>query len=746
VSKASRRIVIAILIVVFTILITSHAVMAETHGIEMASSFNGSKVTDTLQVEPIDDRDYTIDMADYPSYEEVAENESFMLYLDQLTGHIAVYVKDSGYAWFSLDPNYDGFDAVDGREHSTQIQNRIRSNIMYRTTQTSYITDERHILNVEHDIKYTMFESGFDMHVDLTQAQISFDVIVRLTDHGLDYDIPFDRISEQEIRLQSLRIFPGLGATTGLDMSGYLFIPDGSGALIRYDTSSVGNAYVSPIYGDDLGYQTSFNDIYADANVKPVPTVKHPVIGIVHGVNHNAMIAVIDEGAHGADIRTDIRNNVTKYFTNSFAFNYRNLYLRPINNQGAGLIISSPDMDPLDVSVSYIIQTGDDANYAGMAKAYRDHLDLPDKQSQETAIPMHAQVIAMDVYQGLFRKRNVVMTDYQDMEDMLLDLSQRVDGRIDLSYHVKEARGDYVIERVRALGSKNAYDELEETIEDLGVNFHLFNEYTRSLSSQRQIAKRMGGIIMELSSTSSVFPEHYALDNLAWEEHHETVLSVMDTHFGLAMTMMGQEAYSHVNQKGDVVTRAEMIDQMTIYLEALAEKGSVLLSNPNRYAYPHIGAITDYPVMTSGFNFVTDSIPFFQIAFSNSHDLYSEPLNFASDRQLSMLQMIEYNMYPAYVLTEKDAYLLKNSDNLHTFTSEYTLWKDTIAREYATINQALKHVRDHAIMDHRVIAADLVMVEYDNDVRIYVNYSDEDIVFDGITIKALDYFVLEVSS
>jgi hypothetical protein len=103
-------------------------------------------------------------------------------------------------------------------------------------------------------------------------------------------------------------------------------------------------------------------------------------------------------------------------------------------------------------------------------------------------------------------------------------------------------------------------------------------------------------------------------------------------------------------------------------------------------------------------------------------------------------------MYPAYVLTEKDAYLLKNSDNLHTFTSEYTLWKDTIAREYATINQALKHVRDHAIMDHRVIAADLVMVEYDNDVRIYVNYSDEDIVFDGITIKALDYFVLEVSS
>ncbi len=745
-SKASRRLVLAVLLIVFTVFLTVNTIMGEPHGIHMVSSFDGSTIPDRLYAEGIDDRDYAIDMADHPQYEAVADNASFVLYLDETTGHIALYVKDSGYAWFSLDPDYDGFDAVDGREHSIQIQNRIRSSIMYRTTQTSYITDERHILNVEHRIEYTFFDSGFEMRVDLVQAEIAFDVIVRLTDQGLDLDIPFDRVSENEVRLQSIRVFPGFGATTGLDMSGYLFIPDGSGALIRYDTRSVGTAYVSSIYGDDLGYQTSFGDIYADANVVPVPTVRHPVLGIVHGINHNAMIAVINEGAHAADIRADIRNNVTKYFTNSFAFNYRELYLRPINNEGVGLIISSPEMDPLDVSVSYIVQTGKDADYAGMAKAYRDHLDFSRKQSGETAIPLHASIIAMDVYQGLFRKRNVVMTDYEATERMLKDLSTRVDGRIDVGYQVKEAKGDYVVDRIRTLGSEKAYDALRKTILDLDVDFHPHTEYTRVMSSDRQVAKRMGGIIMELSVTSSVFPNHYALDNSAWADRHEKALRIMDDHFGLSMSVTGLEAYSHVNRKGDPVTRAEMIDLLTSYIEELGEKGSVMLSNPNIYVYPHVDKLIDYPFTTSGFNFVTDTVPFFQIAFSKSHDLYSEPLNFFADRDLAVLRMIEYNTYPTYVLTEKDAYLLKNSDNIHTFTSEYDLWKDAIEAEYAIINDALRSVRDRAIRDHRIIVDGVVRVDYDNDVRIYVNYSQDDCDVDGVTVEATDYLVVEVSS
>ena len=45
------------------------------------------------------------------------------------------------------------------------------------------------------------------------------------------------------------------------------------------------------------------------------------------------------------------------------------------------------------------------------------------------------------------------------------------------------------------------------------------------------------------------------------------------------------------------------------------------------------------------------------------------------------------------------------------------------------------------IVDHQYVQADVVEVTYDNGVKVYVNYTEEAVTVDGVTIDGMSYKV-----
>ena len=95
-----------------------------------------------------------------------------------------------------------------------------------------------------------------------------------ITDNGLEVRFPANGLTfdETNYQLDAIKILPYMGAGVN-DYNGYLFIPDGSGTLIRFEDVNKFDSIVGNVYGEDYAYQQIGN---ANREV-----FRMPVFGVV---------------------------------------------------------------------------------------------------------------------------------------------------------------------------------------------------------------------------------------------------------------------------------------------------------------------------------------------------------------------------------------------------------------------------------------------------------------------------------
>lgn len=115
--------------------------------------------------------------------------------------------------------------------------------------------------------------------------------------------------------------------------------------------------------------------------------------------------------------------------------------------------------------------------------------------------------------------------------------------------------------------------------------------------------------------------------------------------------------------------------------------------------------------------------------------MFSAPLNLNYSGTNTVLKLIDYNVYPCFLLTEQDSVELHGTDSVDVFTSEYADWKDQIKSIYQQVNSVLRNVRGSEIVA-RYQVDDYAVTTYNNGVKIVVNYSNTDVIYDGVTVGA----------
>lgn len=680
-----------------------------------------------------------------PSYQSVAENDAFRLYVDTATLAFKLLDKRSGYLWHS------GVDeTIQGDRLNKPWQAFAQSGISIQYLDEKAISKRISITNAAHTLEVARIPQGISARVTFQDVGITVGVNLQLEADGVRVEVPFDTIRESDpkFRLGVLYLYPFLGATRGGSVPGYMFLPDGTGTLIRFaDSTKAENMFYGRYYGPDLGMISSLP--YDPRVNRPYP-ISYPVFGMVHGEGQNAFLCVVESGAAYAEVRAHPAGIITNFNFVHNAFIYNESYFQATSRAGAGVTMVQRYTNAFDIVMHYRFLTGQEADYVGMARSYRQCLvergRLRKTPVANPNIGIRLEFLGGDKERVLLWHRFVPMTTVAQMGQILAALDIPNPQVIYYGWQPLGASRmpPTSLRLERRLGSASDLIALAERIAAAGGAFSLYLDPQAALWNEPGYSPR-NDLAMSITSQRLEGYNRYAnfyltLDALQrrYTALAEDVASRLAG--GLALDGIGFTLYSDFREKPpfnrEQAARA--------YVELLAASRLPLgFYRPNDYFWGIAQAYYDMPLGDNGYVYASEAVPFLPIVLAGYMPYYGEALNFSPNLQEDLLRHADFGVYPSYFLTHEPTANMLNTPSHWIYTSSYAQWGEQIQQSYRWLNALLAPVRGQEIIARRKLADGVFATTYANGKQIVVNYTDRPFAYAQRSIGAKSAALVE---
>ncbi|MCM1305518.1 MAG: DUF5696 domain-containing protein [Butyrivibrio sp.] len=676
-----------------------------------------------------------------------AENGKFALYYQPDSLAVRVRDKTTGYVYDSRGP-----EAQEGDLNNTWTGMK-KSGISIECRLTNGNVRTWTITGEGAEVKTEPLADGFQSHVDFS-GEIGFDVRVTLSETGMEVYIPQDSITEgvqEGTLLQSIYVYPFFGSSYGYDNDGYLFVPDGCGALISTGSKTVAaENYEKQIYGSDIG-MGGFKSEDTESMLKNAGDIYMPVFGSVEEEGVQGFAGIVKEGdaycrilAYASGIRTPYNLIMPKFIV-------RETYQMRLSQSGSSLVKNQEERNPGDIRVGYVLLSGQEAGYVGMAHAYRQWLlesgVLTKEQDGAGEVPLKLEFVLSEQKDGLLFSKTVKMTTVEQVEEILQELldagiSNMVSVLRGYSGKGASAAAPASFSFTGKVGSRSEWKKVVEKFSREGIDISLYADFSRGYEGvggfgSSQKAQAVNRNMLE-TYDNGIF------NWLAPSFAAEKLNSFAEKAAGMGMESLSVDAfgatlYSNWNKK-NTTTRAEA---MEIFKQADSAGLQLNLYTPHAYLWGNCGRIYDIPLDSSNYYIFTETVPFMQIVLKGCIPYYSEGWNFHANRRQDLLKCIEYGAFPSWYVTEEDSVELMNTASSWIYSSQYQVWKDSMIQEYAEIDQALGGVLGAGISSRVCLDRNVWRIDYDNGVSIYVNYGPTDWTGEGVTVGGENWLVYE---
>lgn len=685
-------------------------------------------------------------------FEKKVENQKLELWLREETGSICVVNKSTGYIWGmlngkkgeGLNKNWSSFGnsicAID-YYNSDELEQRIgMSDYMVKS---SYRVDGNSLI----------------CEIKIKKLKLEFSVSLTLDEDSLNVKLDDEKIVEEGNNLiKSVYLLPFFGSTYEDRTDGYMFVPDGSGALIRYKPSlTYTSSYDQSVYGKNAGIDTlsEVNDLMANRSndyVVDAEQITVPVYGFVHGVEQNAVFAVIENGEDYANITANVSGMSTPYNWVTARFDYRKMFSQATGTNGGGITKPTPERNIINPSIRYYFLENNDASYVGMARKYRELLKddgILNSERVDKQIPLQVTLVGSDVKEGfIFKGRNVFTTSEQ---------AQKIVGKLN-DYDISNLtvlfegwqRGglngaNYGVTSIDSkLGGKSGFADLKKLVNKNGGRFSLYlnpvtaNEDQININSQTAKTRSLSYANFVRPDDSLLYPTSYFLGVSNIEKYIKKITS-KQKEFNISIDKLGYTLYSDYTRNKNL-SRTEAKEKIISTVSKIKNRVAGF-SQPNVYLWKYANEIYDMPVSNSQYLYETDSVPFLQIVLKGSIDFYAPYSNRGFYSNNCVLKMIEYGMYPSFMLMHADNTELYKTPLEEYYSLNFDDWKETIKDVYTRVNSALSAVEGSVIIDYSVLNSGVVKVDYSNGISIYVNYTGKDYNIGNVTVAAGDYSI-----
>lgn len=684
----------------------------------------------------------------------LTENSDYRLYVNEDDLSLVIEDKDSG-AYMTSAIEYD-----DGRNNATWI-GAMKSAVVITMISGSDDTKQADLINDNVTKQITYTDNGFTAKLYWTTYSFGLTLEVSLTDEGLLVKVPDESIREdgEKYFIGTISLYPYMGNSYLDSKEGYMLVPDGNGALIYLDDKEgrFKSGFSKMIYGGDVGFdesnvQTLLEDRYN--TIKDSEEVIAPVFGMAHTDDGIAYLGIVENGEARASIEC-IPNGASVDYNRAYAkFTLRKTYTQPTsNNSTAGsLHVYETERSHSDLAVRYVFLSGDNANYAGMAAAYREYL-LADGgvKKGDDSFRTRVDFLGTERESFLLGTSAVVMTTVDDIYEIYDELE--AEGAADLLtvYKGWQKKGLYSvpITSYKADSKIGGTQKLTKLIEDAAkknIQMYLYNDALRINPDEKNATFNVVKQINKRRFEESTYKTVYSTMNYLTPARTVTLLNkFIDKYIKsgvdkLALAGISNKLFSYT-YSGNSYSR---YDTQEVYKDMVAqatERTSLVLEQPFAYLWSDTDAFLDMPLYTSSYIFEDESVPFLSMVLKGVMPMYSEYVNFEANKQEFFLKLVETGVYPSFYITKESSAKLLYTNSSDIYSSEYATYKNTIVEYYKELKALNEKTAGATVAKHQIIDGDLRVVTYSNGVTVYINYGTQARSVDGVTIESMSYEV-----
>ena len=616
---------------------------------------------------------------------------------------------------------------------------------------------------VEHNEKY-------GIKVEYTESIfVSVPVEYSLTDSGFSANIDCDKVETGgDIYLTNIDLLPFYEAAFP-DEEGYILLPDGSGALINFNNSHLTLNNVSvPIYGNDNALSISQKITYDERATLPV-------FGISRGERGSLMI--IEDGDATASVYADISGRVGMVATAFAGFNilpYERVTLTSVSSK-TSYNIYGPESYKGDITVRFVLLSGNSSDYVGMAAAYRKYLtdggllSTADSAEYPLSVEFLGGISKKKSFLGFTYTKDYALTTFSDavaianslkasaIDDILLKYDGWADGGLTQEYAEK-------LSPLKVLGGQKGLETFKKTLNNLGItcyfdaslqtiNHNLVNSKVNVFSSgtkfvYKDIAQHslyhlatMYPLDEKMFGTTPNNPVFYLLSPgklpALWQKVQKNSQKLGGMNYNYAD--IGSMLYSDFDAK-ESTSRQESLESIK---ELLSDSQGYSVSGGDIYTLSgaeHIFSISD----RSSRKLIYDrEVPFTQMVLHGLVSYSGSAINLSDDPTEALLKTVETGALMHYTFAAQNISELKNSDHNKYYSVSFDAWKQNAIENYHKVASFARKTALLPITNHEYLSDTVTATTYEGGYVAVVNYGDEAFTFRGQTVGPRDFACFE---
>lgn len=682
-------------------------------------------------------------------------NDKVSLSVNETNGSLILTELATGNKFYStpVDLNEEGkTDALSRSRASSQLL----VDIVDKKGAASTITSNVANISVKSNnksigVKYVFQNEGIEISIDYT-----------LNDNSFEATIPVASIKEKgDYSIVKISLLPYFNAADR-EEKGYILVPDGSGALINFNNGKGTTLYTQKVYGTD----PITNRKTMTVNTQ---SVLLPIIGIhkeaTEGVPASNLLMYIEEGAAAAMVNATSATNTNAFNYGYFSFVYRSsAFITMLENTQfpvSATMIANNTANCDSFSVSYNVLSND-GDYNDMAAATREKLIADglksDKIIDKVYIDAYMSVKKTKHFLGIPYKANENLTTFDECLELIkkldgntvmilngLDKDGAVGGVIDTKFTVNSKLGGIKDYKAFVEAASKLNSEVFPVSE-----FVLYNKskwgYTTYWNNARSVDVKPINKLYYLYGNyeeNKDYPKLYYLIPTRLVKAGNSYIKSL-TKNGItsnAPLSLGNTPYSSRDGKGCDI--ASVTNNYVEILGNMKENGiSIALQSPAAFALNYTDYAYGMPLRSSNYTCFDMDIPFVQLVLNGVKNYSTTAINLTNNIPEMKLLMLESASAPTYCVFGKEYKDVKDTPLDILYGADLDSLEDSIVSEVKAYREFFAKT-EGKIAKHTIVTKDLRVVEYANGAKIVINYDDTAVEYEGITVDAVSYKLIE---
>lgn len=673
------------------------------------------------------------------NYESVCKSGLIEMFFDKTTMTVAIKDTNANNLWTTLPQpelskvlNSSAVEiTLSNGDENVYVLNSQDNSLAFGNA--SYTVNDNNV-----SVKYAMSldaETGKADINDLKKDQIRADltVLYTLRDGSFFVNVSMNTLSlPKGIYLEKIKVLGDFGAYEQSGAEDYIFIPDGSGALIMTGVEDTEFTPISlSVYGNDLATTNSIEKSNCLVGA----------FGMKRG--NGAFLCIIEQGDSIAEINAN-RNGEASLNSVSATFKTTDIYKQQNKNSVSktyGYTYKN------EITLCYRFLSGKSATYSGMATACRENLIRSSMLSTKKVEPdSKALPLVVSLQGGYINKKNkyTVLSDFAQAKDLMTLLKAKGVNNAVLRYNglydnANNGSQDSFGNFSKELGKDKAFNELYSYLNSQKFLLFLDTDLLTFDYEGSQNAENLNGKKIKLAKNKTAsFPSAVSAQSFLSmgkvENRVEDILNAsFDVNFdGYALNDMG--AYLYSDYSSDFYSRTVSNKEIYAQLPVLTTSKKLMVDTGNFYSLKAADIVSEIPMSPVKLNESNAyvGIPFVQMMLHGICEYSAPAMNSSENMTVSFLKSVEYGCLPsvlwycsAYNDTLDPSYYYDNNIN-------------DIVTLYTKANSALSTIRDARMTAHDKVQEGVYCTEYNNSIKVYVNYTDKPVTINGITVNATD--------